>query len=163
MILWKTPPCPRTISRGAGSADNITITTGWQGSRERCTPNCVGIVDRDESEGTYIAALTNIIVARLRKALYCLPLPNAICSDWGETQSFNAAEPTLFLNPTMPETATQRCWQIHPSVPPVPLHSPVPVNKYIQTVDHKFKKLILTTVRRSIISCGKFVTGQDCD
>ena len=38
----------------------------------------------------------------------------------------SAALPTLFLKPTMPATAGQRCWQSHPFAPPLPEHVPTP-------------------------------------
>ena len=38
----------------------------------------------------------------------------------------SAALPTLFLKPTMPAMATQRCWQNQPLAPPVPEHVPTP-------------------------------------
>ena len=55
-----------------------------------------------------------------------VPRPNAIWEPCGDTQLVSAALPTLFLKPTMPAMATQRCWQSQPFEPPLPEHVPAP-------------------------------------
>lgn len=78
------------------------------------------------SESEVLKVVDQLLSALLIATNPADPLPNAICELWGDTQSLIALEPTVFLKPTIPVKAYQRCWQIQPLMPPVPEHVPAP-------------------------------------
>lgn len=127
-IRWVLYHVRRTSTRSRQTlpTNHITIWVIRERSRKCCSPCWIDIVDCHKSKRTSISFVS---IDEDRYIDTEKPRPKAICCDWGDTQAFNGAEPTLLRKPTMPLIAMNRCWQSQPPLPPVVEHVPTPATR----------------------------------